>query len=141
MIDPHIPEASVDTTNRTLRQFAGLCVLAFGGLAGWQGLVQDHAILAMIFAGLAGLVGLLGLLRPQAVRPLFRGAMTATYPIGWVVSHVLLAFMFYGLVTPMALFFRLIGRDVLACRRRADQPSYWVPKRMPSDVRSYFRQS
>lgn len=141
MIDPHVPEASVSATNRMLRQFAGVCVLAFGGLAYWQGFVHDHVILALIFAGLALLVGLLGLLKSQAVRPLFTGLMAVTYPIGWLVAHLLLAFLFCGVITPMGLFFRLTGRDALARRHRPHQPTYWLPKSMPSDVRSYFRQS
>jgi hypothetical protein len=140
LIDPHISEASVSTTNRMLRQFAGLWILVFGGLACWHGLVSDRRILALIFAVLMVPIGLLGLAKPQAVRLLFTGLMAITYPIGWVVSNLLLLFLFYAMFVPLGLFFRLIGRDVLA-RRRLDRSTHWLPKAIPSGVRSYFRQS
>ena len=39
--------------------------------------------------------------------------MVLAFPIGWTVSQVILAVMFYGLFTPIGLVFRLIGRDPL----------------------------
>jgi hypothetical protein len=63
-----------------------------------------------------------------------------TTPIRIVVSGALLRVMYYGIFTPLALLFRLIGRDALA-RRRTNAGSYWTPKTTPTDMKSYFRQS
>jgi hypothetical protein len=52
---------------------------------------------------------------------------------------VILASLFYGLFTPIAWLFRLMGRDVLR-RRRADAATYWKPKPQAPNVRSYLRQ-
>ena len=58
MIDPHIDDhAPVSTSTSTLRQFAGLCLLIFGGLAGWEYVRRDHQRLALLFAGLAAVLG------------------------------------------------------------------------------------
>lgn len=141
MIDPQISEGTLSTTDRMLRQFAGLWVLVLGSLACWAWLARGRLTLALAFAGIGLLVGLLGLLRPQAIRPLFGGLMALTFPIGWVVSHLLLALLFFGLFTPVAILFRLIGRDELARHRCPDRASHWLPKPMPNDIRSYFRQS
>ena len=43
-----------------LRQFAGLWILVFGGLAVWQGLVHDRQTLALVLGGLAVLVAAAG---------------------------------------------------------------------------------
>jgi len=48
--------------------------------------------------------------------------------------------MFYGVFTPVALVFRLIGRDALSRRRRPDLDSYWQPKPPAAGPRSYFKQ-
>ena len=49
--------------------------------------------------------------------------------------------LLYGLLfTPIALFFRMTGRDVLD-RRRPATASYWKPKPAARDKRAYFRQS
>jgi len=91
--------------------------------------------------GCVGLViGIPGLLQPALVRWVFVGSMVLTFPIGWLVSQLMLALLFYLLVTPAALFFRLRGRDVLGRKRTSDCSSFWAKKEMPRDVRSYFRQ-
>jgi len=70
----------------------------------------------------------------------FVGAMIVTFPIGWVVSQVMLAILFFLIVTPAAVLFRLKGRDLLARKNTAERPTFWTQKKMPEDVRSYFRQ-
>lgn len=134
-------DISFQPPTRTLRQFAGLWVAFFGGLACWHGLVKERPVVGLILAGLAVTIGPLGLVKPQAIRPIFVGWMVAVFPIGWVVSRVLLALLFYGLFTPVGLLFRLIGRDVLNRRRQPELPTYWAPKPAAADVRSYYRQS
>jgi hypothetical protein len=125
---------------KTLRQFAGLWLAFFGGLALWQGLVRGHAGLAGVFAVLALTIGPLGLVRPGWLRPIYVGWMILAFPIGWTISQVILALMFYGLFTPIALVFRLLGRDVLHRARRPGMESYWTPKPAAADLRSYFKQ-
>ncbi len=62
-------------------------------------------------------------------------------PIGFVVSFILLAAFYFLLLTPVALVFRLIGRDALGRRFDAVAPSYWVPHKPSEDMRRYFHQS
>ena len=140
MIDPQLPEETSAVTRQTLRQFAALCVLFFGGLAGWHGLVRHHISLAVILAGLGSGMGAVGLSRPESIRPIFTALVTLTLPIGRVVSIVLLAIVFYGVFAPLGLIFRLFGRDALE-RRRSQRASYWTAKPVVTDLRSYLRQS
>jgi Saxitoxin biosynthesis operon protein SxtJ len=125
---------------KTLRQFAGLCLVFFGGLAAWQGIVSGRGTLALALAALALMIGLLGLLWPRMIRPVYVGWMILAFPIGWTVSQAMLAVMFYGLFTPIGLLFRLIGRDPLHRARRADLETYWSPKPSADDPRRYFKQ-
>lgn len=125
---------------RLLRQFAGLWLLFVGLLAAWQAWGRENLTGAVILALLALAVGFPGLLRPSLVRPVFLGAMIVTFPIGWLVSKILLAVVYYGLFTPIALAFRWTGRDVLGRRRNPAATTYWAPKPAPADSRSYFRQ-
>lgn len=125
---------------KTLRQFGGLCLLFFGAIAAWQGLVKGHATAAIVFGVLALTLGPIGLIRPAWVRPIFVGWMVLAFPIGWTVSRLILALMFYGLFTPVALIFRLLGRDSLNRRRRPDLDTYWTPKPPSAGPRSYFKQ-
>ena len=142
MIDPSLRvDDSESTSDRALRQFAGLTILFLGGLACLEGFGRERWTLALLLAGLAVTVGSLGLARPQAIRPLFVGLMIVTFPIGWLVSKLLLGFLFYGVFTPVGLIFKLIGRDPLARRRQAGKATYWAPRPMATGAESYFRQS
>jgi hypothetical protein len=125
---------------RMLRQFAGLWLVCFGGLAAWEGFARGHSTLAAALAGLAFVVGTLGLIWPPFVRPIYVAWMVLAFPIGWTVSQLILALMFYGLFTPIGLVFRLIGRDPLHRARRLGLDTYWTPKPTPADLRSYFKQ-
>ena len=127
-------------TDRMLRQFAGAWLLVFSLLAANQWLARGHTRVAMVLASLALVVGVIGLLRPRAVRWLFVAATVVAFPIGWVVSQVMLFVLFVGVITPVALLFKLQGRDRLARKRRPGQASYWKPKTTTEDMRRYLRQ-
>jgi hypothetical protein len=140
MIDPEISEEAPDVTGRTLRQFAALSLTVFGGLACWQVFVRHHVWPAAILATIAISLGSVGLARPERIRPIYTALMVLTYPIGRVVSLVLLGILFYGVFTPLGLFFRLFGRDALQVRR-PDRLSHWTEKPAVTDIRGYMRQS
>ena len=129
-----------DPSRKTLRQFAGLWLVFFGGMALWQTLVKGHPTFGLSIAGLALAVGLAGLARPNWVRFIYVGWMILAFPIGWTISQVMLLVMFYGLFTPVGLLFRLIGRDPLQRVRSSGRESYWAPKPAPADLRRYFKQ-
>ncbi len=141
MLDPQLTEDNPQATSRTLREFAGLCVLFFGGIACWQWFGREHAGAALVNGILALGLGMLGLLRPQALRPLFVGWMALAAPIGWAVSHVILAVLFYGLFTPIHLIFKLVGQDPLFRRFPTEQETCWTRKEAAPGIQSYFRQS
>jgi hypothetical protein len=136
----HWSDIPFDPPRKTLRQFAGLWLLAFGGLAVWEYAQRGHGTWALALAILALTVGPLGLVWPRLVRPIYVGWMVLAFPIGWLVSRLILAVMFYGVFTPVALVFRLIGRDALTLKCGEGRTTYWVPKPPPAGVRSYFNQ-
>jgi hypothetical protein len=128
-------------SHRMLRQFAGLWMVCFAGLASWRWLAHGDAQSAALLAVLGLTLGPLGLLAPAVMRPIFVTWLVLAFPIGWVVSRVCLVVMFGFLVLPAGLIFRLSGRDVLQLRRQPSRDSYWATKPAPVDPASYFRQS
>lgn len=65
--------------------------------------------------------------------------MAITTRIAKVVSFVLLGVIFYGVVTPVALLFRLIGRDALHRRLDAGAATYWIARgSAPGNMRQQF---
>ena len=125
----------------TLRWFAGLGSAFLAGLAAWQFLGRENQLAAVVLLASAAVAGVIGLAFPMALRPIFVGWMVLVYPLNWLISHLVLAVVYYCIFTPLAVFFKVIGRDTLARRFRPEQETYWTDKRCGVDLRSYFRQS
>jgi len=126
---------------KQLRQFAGIWFPAFCALVGWtvaKKTGQWHAVEAGWVA--AGILSLAGLIFPPLIRPVFVGLILLTYPIGWVVSHVLLGIIFYGVVTPIGLILRWSGHDPLSLKE-VPGSSLWKTPVGKTDPASYLRQS
>jgi hypothetical protein len=102
-------------------------------------IARGNTILAVGFFALAATIGLVGLVMPRAIRPVFVASVVVTFPIGWVVSRLALAFLFYAVLTPIGLWFRLIGRDTLVLRHYPGRTTYWTSKPVVHDVRRYFQ--
>jgi hypothetical protein len=127
--------------DRMLRQYAGLWTVFFSAMAVWQGYLRGDETLGWVFAALAVTVGPLGVLWPQAVRWLYVAWMVLAFPIGWTISNVILALMFFLVFTPVALVFRLRGRDALGLKPKPGAATYWVDKPVITDPRRYLYQS
>jgi saxitoxin biosynthesis operon SxtJ-like protein len=127
-------------STKTLRQFSSLFLVIFGVLALVEFQFRQRPQLAMVYGTLAVVIGPLGLIRPRVMRPVWVVWSVVAFPIGWVVSTVFLAVLFYAIFTPFGIAFRLKGRDTLALRR-TDARTYWKPRPAARDKRAYFRQS
>ena len=129
-----------DPPRKMLRQFAGLWLLFFGAMALWEIVGRGRSGFGAILAVLAVTIGTLGLIRPEWVRFIYVGWMILAFPIGWTISQIILAAMFFGLFAPIGLIFRLLGRDALQRAHRPELESYWQPKNVSTDLRRYFKQ-
>jgi hypothetical protein len=127
-----------------LRQFAlvtivGLplltaAVLRIAGVFAW-----DH--LALLVAGAVALLqctlAFAGWL--HLTRVVYVLLMCVSFPIGFVVSNVLLVAIYFLVFTPIGLVFRLIGRDMMGRRLEPSRTSYWHQRPAPRPLASYFK--
>ena len=98
----------------------------------WTWLLWVFFLLALLHLALA-------ILAPQALTPVNRAWMGFGHILGRVVAPVVLGLMFLLLITPIALFFRLLGRDELRLRIDSDS-SYWVARKDPQPTPDSFQQ-
>jgi hypothetical protein len=86
------------------------------------------------------LAALFSLVYPRANKAIYVTLATLAYPIGLVVSYLIMALLFFGVFAPIGVLLRLSGRDPL--RRAADKQraSYWTRSRAARAKESYFRQ-
>ncbi len=133
-----------------LRKFGFISLAAFGLLGAWIffrqsvfgiDLPREGARTAAYLCWGLAICSLAGSLTvPEALRPLYVTLTAISLPIGFVVSHVLMAVIFYGLLTPIALFFRITGRDALQRRLEPSAQSYWQARPVVRDKAQYFKQ-
>ena len=71
----------------------------------------------------------------------YRAATALTLPIGWAMSQIAVRLIYYGLITPLGLLFRLTGRDALKRKRPVAAQTYWKERVARTEIGSYFRQS
>jgi hypothetical protein len=103
------------------------------GRSGW-------VVLPAAIAGAAALAGVMGWLWPTFGRWMYLGWTLAGFPIGWLVSHAVLAALFYLVFTPVGLFRRLCGHDPMQRRFDRGASTYWVPRPPEAETSRYFRQ-
>ena len=128
-------------STKQLRQFAGIWFPAFCGLVGWSiGHKTGHWSEVEIGWVLAGLLSVGGLVLPALIRPIFVGLILLTFPIGWVVSHLLLGLIFYGVVAPIGLILRMSGHDPLQLKKPGGN-TVWKTSVGKTDATRYLRQS
>lgn len=125
---------------KQLRVFALLqavffSLVAWGIFARGNGNVAPASVL-----GVSLIVCIVGVLRPRAVRPLYVLWMAAVLPIGWTVSHLLLAAIFFLFITPVGRLMRLCGYDSMHRRFDRRAKTYWKSRNETRGIRRYFKQ-
>ncbi len=124
-----------------LRQFGklSLCMLSLLGLfITWKWDMGKSVLAGFVIAGLA--VYILSKISTKLVWPFYAGLMLAGFPIGWLISHLLMALFFFGVFLPTGLFFRIIGRDALCRKTEKQKDSYWVRHSSPDSMKRYYQQ-
>ena len=124
---------------RELRRFAIAMLIGFavlGLLAVWRagGINKPSVALWSIGVLLAAAAFIPGLGRIA-----YLAVYLPTSIIGYFVSHVMLALMFFLVITPLAIVLRLMGKDLLQKRRRNNQ-TRWTPVQGVKSEDSYYRQ-
>lgn len=114
---------------------------------------SDLQKFGLLFAGLAGagavyafwagsglrwwLVGCMvvfavsGLWVHALLRPVYTVWMAFAAALGWLNTRILLGLVFYLVITPVGLLFRLIGKRLIDKRPEPKAPTYWKPRTSP----------
>ena len=127
-------------TEKELRRFgvllAGFVVLA-GAFVRWR--LGDPATARAIWVVGTFATGSYAVVPPLR-RWIYLGWLYAAFPVGWTVSHLVLAATYYLVVTPIGLLVRWTRGDPLQRAPDRSAETYWTARRPAGDVRRYFRQ-
>jgi hypothetical protein len=142
-------EINFNPDTKTLRQFGVIAFVGFGILAALAyyeklifsfGLGDARMPVVMIFVALGSIALLFSLVAPRANRFLYVGLTLLAFPIGFVLSYVIMGTLFFLIIGPIALIFRLFGKDPMHRGYDPSAATYWCAARPPRDKESYFHQ-
>jgi hypothetical protein len=88
---------------------------------------------------LAALLLLLAVVAPGLLRPLNKLWFRFGLLLGKMATPIVIGFLFYLTVTPVALLIRLLRKDVLRLKRNTTALSYWLPRTPPGPERGSMR--
>lgn len=128
-----IPSSKTD-----LKKFGWTLGIVFGLLGGyflWRG-----KFFAPTFLGLSAFFLVFGSVLPAFLKPIQKAWMTLALLMGWVMTRVILAIVFYLVITPIGLVLRLSGKDFMHRQFPGTESSYWTDHagREKSDYEKQF---
>ncbi len=129
-----------EANKKQLRTFGITLALVLTILGIIQFLKGNIFIYKCLFGG-AFVTLVTALLIPIVIRPLYIGALYLSHVLGWFNTRLILGLLFYLIFTPIAIIFRIIGRDPLERKFDTNVPSYWkIRKATEFDKSNYERQ-
>lgn len=133
-------EVKKDFSQRELMWFGPLFTLFVGVLVYLFIWSNFSPTVSYVIGAVAAAIVVVYYLAPPLQRPIYMGWMYSVLPIGFVVSHVLLALIYYLVVTPIGLIMKVVGYDPL--HRKFDQAAstYWIERESNTDPQRYFQQ-
>jgi hypothetical protein len=78
-----------------------------------------------LFIYIAGSFISLGFLIPIILKPIYLVWMIFAVILGWFMTRVIISLLYYIIITPIGLFLRIIGKDLLDLKEKKNKKSYW----------------
>ena len=115
------------TSVKELRNFGLLVGAVFITIGLWPRLVhgEDLRLWAVV---LGGVLLSCGGLFPRVLAPVHKGWMWIGHILGWINTRILLGIVFYGLITPIGIVFRLMGKDTMGQKFSESSDTYRVAR-------------
>ena len=98
---------------KDLRVFLGIWAGIFAVFVAF-GILRYDAI--RIWALCGSIISLALMAIPRIITPLYRAWVWVGEKIGFVISRIILALIFFGIFSPLGIIFRLFGRDILGLK-------------------------
>ena len=122
------------STNRSfgLVFFIFFLIIGFWPLINMQEIRTWSLIIAIPFL-------ILGLINSKLLTPLNLLWSRLGIFLGSIIAPIVMAFVFFLVVTPTSLFMKILGKDILNKKYNKNEKSYWIKrKNLKSSMRNQF---
>lgn len=127
---------NIKSGRKELREFGitiGIVLILLGSFALWRG---KNA--APYFISFGAIFIAFGLFLPGVLRPLQKAWMATAIIIGFFMSRIILAVLFYFVITPFGVIIKMSGKDILDERIDRTRNSYWADRQEVNKSRESY---
>ena len=129
-----------EISKKDLRVFLGI----------WAGIFAVFLIFGVvrydtirIWALCGGVISIALLATPRVATPLYKAWLTFGNIMGFVISRIILALIFFGIFTPLGIIFRIFGRDILGLKlafqsKDKSQSLFKIRETQPTSMKNQF---
>ena len=135
-----IADFNIKPSAKMLREFGIIALFGFGLVGALLGLKWEAWTASYMLWALGAVSFVLALVQPRLLLPLYVVLMVVAFPIGFVISNVILLALYFGLFTPFSMVFRLIGRDTMKRKFEPEAESYWIKRTGSTPASQRFKQ-
>lgn len=132
----------IDYTDKKEQRKFGLLVGAVFiviGMIRWA--IHGFVGIPYIWWGIGGTLILLGILFPKILQPVFFLWMKLAEVLNWIMTRLFLFIVFYFIITPTGILYRLIKGDPLNRKWLSKDMTYWDEVEMqPENIEEFRRQ-
>ncbi|KAF0151425.1 MAG: hypothetical protein FD143_1904 [Ignavibacteria bacterium] len=121
---------SLNCSEKSVKKFGftvGTVFVLLSALMDWLDFWQSVRFIFLI----GGVLLILGaMLRSKSVemKIVFRFWMGIAFFLGWIMSRVILSFLFYFILTPIGFLAKIFGKKFLDLKFKSSGESFWVKK-------------
>lgn len=123
---------NIDSSCDQLKKFSYTMGVVFV-LIGFIGYCYDYSS-AYYYSGIGGLFFILGYVVPIALLPLHKIWMSLAVVLSFFSSRIILAILFYGVLTPIGFIGRIFGKEFLKVKPNSKLETYWEPRELKEYV-------
>jgi len=114
-----------------LRLFALIWSVIFGVL----GLYNSMTVLFYLM----GLFLIVGVIKPIVLSGFYKIWIKVGEFIGGIISKIIMFILYFGLFTPIAIFLKIFGKDLLNKKLDKSKKSYWIDRKIqPQSMKNQF---
>ena len=106
------------------------------GILRWRGAVSTASLAAAL--ALIALAALCAWTRPHWFRGYYRFTTRLGFCIIQILGRMVLAALFFAILTPFGCLMRLLGKDFLQLKSPRDEETFWQTARKDSSLDSMF---
>ena len=109
------------------RSFGLLFFVVFLILALWP--LKNGSNINLYFIIVSAIFLIIGLINSKLLSPLNKSWIKLGEILGMIIAPIVMALVYFVILTPISLIVRLFGKDLLGLRFLKEKESYWVKRK------------